>query len=281
MNNRSRLTAMNLVKLSIVATTLLLSLILIHVNAYSLERNNDKVIYFGIVPQQSPSKLAQNWGPLIEKISEETGLNIKFVTAPSIPEFEKRLAKHEYDIAYMNPYHYVIFSEKAGYKAIAKQSDKLLKGIIVVPVDSLMSSVYDLYESDIAFPAPLAFAATIIPRSYLSESGITYSANFVNSHDSVYMSVARGFFEAGGGVMRTFNNIPEETKSKLRILWTSEGFIPHSIAVSPNINEQTKNQLSDALINIKDPELLKNLGFSGIEAAEDSQWNSVRQLKVQ
>ncbi len=78
-------------------------------------------ITFGIVPQQSAITLANNWGPILKYLSEQTGEEVVFRTAKDIPEFERRVAAGEYDIAYMNPYHYTVFHQKPGYNAIAKQ----------------------------------------------------------------------------------------------------------------------------------------------------------------
>ena len=66
---------------------------------------------FGVVPQQSASKLANKWNPILKRISEETGIAISFANAPSIPMFEKKLDKGEYDLAYMNPLHYTFYSQ--------------------------------------------------------------------------------------------------------------------------------------------------------------------------
>jgi phosphonate transport system substrate-binding protein len=66
---------------------------------------------FGVVPQQSATELAKAWIPLFNVLSESAGLGLRFATAPSIPIFEQRLAAGEYDLAYMNPYHYTVFSQ--------------------------------------------------------------------------------------------------------------------------------------------------------------------------
>lgn len=51
----------------------------------------ESILTFAVVPQQSASKLAQLWNPIVEQLSIKTGLKIKFATAPDIPTFEKRL----------------------------------------------------------------------------------------------------------------------------------------------------------------------------------------------
>lgn len=86
---------------------------------------------FGVVPQQSPEELAKRWVPILENLSETTGFSIEFHTATTIPEFEQRVLNGEYDLVYMNPYHYTFFHQQLGYVALAKQKDQKLQGIIV------------------------------------------------------------------------------------------------------------------------------------------------------
>lgn len=66
---------------------------------------SEKIYSFGVVPQQSATKLAQSWIPLLQELQQLTGVLLRFSTAPDIPTFEKRLAQGQYDFAYMNPYH--------------------------------------------------------------------------------------------------------------------------------------------------------------------------------
>ena len=235
---------------------------------------------FGIVPQQSAKRLAATWGPIIEELEQKTGLDIKFATAPSIPIFEERMAKQAYDIAYMNPYHYALFSGPKAYRAIAKQSNKQIKGIIVVPIDSPIQTLEDLNQQEMAFPAPLSFAATLIPKSTLERAGIQVKPTYVQSHDSVYMGVARGFFPAGGGVVRTLNASSTAISSKLRILWESSGFTPHAIAVSSKVSAEHAAKISEALYAITDVSLLNPIEFSGFSKASDSDWDSIRELNI-
>src|SRR6266849_4962696 len=91
---------------------------------------------FGIVPQQSVSKLAEMWTPVLQYLNAKTGYSIHFRTAKDIPTFEHRLVAQEYDLAYMNPYTYIGSHHSAGYQVFAKVKDKKLQGIIVVHKDS-------------------------------------------------------------------------------------------------------------------------------------------------
>ncbi|CAM2871617.1 Phosphate/phosphite/phosphonate ABC transporter substrate-binding protein [Vibrio neptunius] len=241
-------------------------------------------ITFGVVPQHSASKLAKQWAPIIEYLSETTGKKILFSTASDIPTFEKRLKNGEYDIAYMNPYHYTVFSETTGYSAIAKAKDKQLKGIIVVRTDSDISQPEHLNNAQLAFPSPAAFAATVLTQAYLQQNNITFEPSYVSSHDSVYLAVAKGFFPAGGGILRTYMALPEETRQKLTPIWTTKGYTPHAIAVHPNLNNKVKDKLQQALMEFgASPERLahlETLKLKGFVPAQDSDWNDVRALNI-
>ena len=243
-----------------------------------------ETLVFGVVPQQAASTLAKAWGPLLKQLSQNAKVDLRFATAPDIPTFEARLAKGEYDVAYMNPYHYAQFHQVQGYQALVREQDKKLKGIIVVAKEASFKSLNDLAGEVIAFPAPGAFAASMIPRANLKQRNIDFKPQYVGSHDSVYLAVSQGLFKAGGGVGRTFNNLPIETQSKLRILWTTPKYTPHAIAVHPRVSDSTRTILTAELMALSQSQLgqalLNNLGFRQLDVAADSEWDDVRALKL-
>ncbi len=244
----------------------------------------ERALTFGVVPQQAAKKLAKKWGPLFQYISEKSGVEIRFKTAPNIPEFERRLSKGEYDLAYMNPYHYTVFGEKPGYRAFAKQKNKRIKGIMVARKDTSMEDLKALEGSKLAFPAPAAFAASILTRAHLKEIGVDFTPKYVKSHDSVYRSVAKGLFPSGGGVVRTFNNTEPEIREQLKIFWTSKTFTPHAFAAHPDLDPATVEKIQQVLLAMNsDPAaapLIKAISFKGFEAATYNDWDDVRGLKI-
>jgi phosphonate transport system substrate-binding protein len=243
-----------------------------------------RLLEFGIVPQQSATKLARLWTPVLDYLGEKTGYRFQFRTAPDIPTFEQRLARGEYDMAYMNPYHYTVFHREPGYRAFAKEKDKRIKGILVVRKDSPYRSLRELKGQTLAFPAPAAFAASILIRSHLKNAGIPITAKYVSSHDSVYLTVAKGLYPAGGGVMRTFRNMNAAITDQLRILWVTPSYTPHAIAAHPAVPEDVVLRVQQAMLamhkDLHGKTLLKTINFKGIVAAEDAEWNDVRTLGI-
>ncbi len=263
---------------------LLAALLISLAHAHRSMAETDHQHTFGIVPQQSASKMAQLWTPILQELSRLSGETLHFATAPSIPEFERRLAAGEYDFAYMNPYHYTRFSRDPGYQAFARQKDKEIHGILVVHKDSDIVSLEQLQGEQLAFPSPGAFAASVITRGYLTQQNISFEPRYVSSHDSVYQVVAKGLFVAGGGIERTLGNTSPELREQLRVLWVSDGYTPHAFAAHPRLEAYEWEAVRDAMLALGESEegrkLLLSINFSGIDHAMDSDWDDVRALDL-
>lgn len=240
---------------------------------------------FGIVPQQSATVLAKKWLPIFRYLNKKTGHKFVFKTNKTIPEFENNLLGKKYDFAYMNPYHYTVFHKKSGYKAILKQGQKQIKGILVAHKNSRIDSLADLNNQTVAFPAPAAFAATVIPKSTMKSQDINVTSQYVSSHESVYKNVAYGNFVAGGGIERTFANTPKEITDNLKVFWRSKGYTPHAIAFTGDIPQSVVDKVINAFLEMNSDEegekLLESIKFKSIEAANDSDWDDVRDLNIE
>ncbi len=239
---------------------------------------------FGIVPQFSEIKLARQWNPILRYLGEKSGYRLIFKPAPNIPGFEQRLFEGMYDLAYMNPYHYVVASRYPGYVAIAKQTNKSLQGILVVHKNSNIRDIRQLAHKTLIFPSEAAFAASILPRAELRKAGISIQAEYISSHDKVYRKVAYQIYPAGGGIIRTLNNIDSSIRSQLRILWKSKSYTPHAFAAHPDVDPGAVKRIQDAMLQMShDPEgrkLLQRIEFDGIEIATDKEWDDIRKLDI-
>ncbi|MGB1261765.1 MAG: phosphate/phosphite/phosphonate ABC transporter substrate-binding protein [Cognaticolwellia sp.] len=248
------------------------------------EVDQEKTLIFGVVPQQSASILAQNWIPLIQYISNQTGIKIKFSTAPDIPTFEERLAQGDYDMAYMSPSQYTQAHEKVGFTVLVHERGKTLQGIVVANKDSKIDKLEDLSMQTIAFAAPSAFAATIIPQGELTLKNISFQSKYVNSHDAVYQNIAAGRFVAGGGIVRTYNALPDDIRQQLKIIWISEKFTPHAIATHPRIQEDIRQKLLQGFLRVdkasENKVLLAPLKKKGFSQGYDQDYNDVRDLAI-
>lgn len=240
-------------------------------------------VTFGIVPQQSASRLARMWGPFLDELSRQTGATFRFRTTKDIPTFEACLAAGAFDFAYMNPMHYTIFSREAGYRALAHQQGKRLKGVMVARADADITALTSLQGQVIAFPSPGAFGASILNRASLQQTGVEFEPSYVKSHDSVYRAVATGLMSAGGGVTRTLNALDPELRAQLQIIHETKGFTPHAVAVHDSTDPELAAGVQTALLGMLTtaPDLVQGIGMKGFVLAVDADWDDVRALGME
>lgn len=270
----------------ILASSLLLgALSLLHVGAaIGTEEAARPSLTFGVAPQQSASELARVWTPILNLLTEKTGYVLHFATAKDVSTFEQRLAAGEYDIAYMNPLTYTVFHRAPGYRVLAKEKERMLHGIVVVHKDAEISDISQLHGKTVAFTDPKAFAAAILVQAELGKREIAVIPKYVASHDSVYLAVARGLVAAGGGIPRTFDNLPPEIRKQLRILWHTAAYTPHAFAAHPRLADATATRLQVALTTIADDprgaDLLRTLGLHPLTLAVDRDYDDIRRLDI-
>lgn len=244
-----------------------------------------KELVFGVVPQQSPLKLIKKWQPVVNHLIKQSGLKIVFKTESSIPKFEEALYLGKYDIAYMNPYHFIEANKKQGYIAVARSS-KLIQGILVAPKTIVDLDLYNLKNKNFLFPAPNAFAATLLTKYELKNKfdfDVDKEVNvlYVNSHDSVYKGVARGIGSIGGGIVRTFNNLKDDkTKEKIHIIYKTATYPSHPIGFKPTLTKLEQEILIKAFLQLP-PELMKALNIPKIIKTTNQEYDEIKKLAIE
>lgn len=240
-------------------------------------------ITLGVVPQQSPLKLAKKWLQITEYLNQKTGLNIVFKTEKSIPLFEEKLYAGVYDIAYMNPYHFIVANSTQKYSAFIR-AKKNIVGIIVAN-DKKTFDFNSLKNKTFLFPAPNAFAATLLPKYELKNKynfDIDKEAKvlYVNSHDSVYKGVSRQIGDFGGGIMRTYNNfLDKNDKDRINIVYKTSPYPSHPFASNPRISKDVIEKLTNAFLTMPS-ELKELLSIKEFKVTNTEEFNVIRELEV-
>ncbi len=241
-------------------------------------------ITIGIVPQQSPLKLSKKWLKVTKYLYNETGIKVIFKTERSIPKFEKELYAGKYDISYMNPYHFIIANKRQGYKAFTR-ANKNIVGIVLSKNPKVDFSPKNLKGKTFLFPAPNAFAATLLPKlEFKSKFNFNIDEEarvlYVNSHDSVYKGISRDIGYLGGGIVRTYNNfVDKNDKDKLHIIYKTSPYPSHPIASHPRVSQDIINKIQDAFINM--PEEIKEvLSIKTFKKTDSKEFDIIKQLGV-
>ena len=208
-----------------------------------------KRLSVGVVPQLPAAETLRRWSPFLEGIGESLDLCFVLSVSASIPAFESEFKQGHYDLAFMNPYHQVMAFKAQGYEPLLADT-RLLTGILVVAKDSPFRNLKDLQGEAISFPAPNAFAASLLVRSILAAQGVRFKTSYVKTHTNVYRSVALGTANAGGGVNNTLLREPETLRSALRILYETPGFRPHPFSAHPRVTSELRMAITKHVLQM-------------------------------
>lgn len=241
---------------------------------------------FTVVPQFSPSQLHQEWTPVLQRISRETGVTLVLKLVASFPKFEAELMRGAADFAYVNPYHVVVSHPTQGYLPLLRDS-KPLVGILLARKESVFKAPQDLKGQIIAFPAPNAFGASLFMRALLTENfALQFTPRYLGTHPNVFRHLARNDVAAGGSVMSAFNDELPEVREQLQVIYKTPEVASHPIVVHPRVPAHVREAVLRALLGMAKDDvgrgLLKEIRFPNpVLANYEKDYLPLEALKIQ
>ncbi|NOS87160.1 MAG: PhnD/SsuA/transferrin family substrate-binding protein [Methylococcaceae bacterium] len=84
--------------------------------------------------------------------------------------------------------------------------------------------------------------------------------------------------------MRTLEAAPAEIRDQLRILWRTDTFTPHALAVHPRVPEAVQQAVAKGLYGMADDAaaaaILQKLNMRGWELGSNTDWDDLRKLPL-
>lgn len=225
-------------------------LLLAAIAAGGARASGDPGYAFAVVPQFSQRQLFSIWNPIVEEVARRSGVRLNLITTLTVPEFERGLSHGSFDFAYANPYHILRESGRQGYIPLVRD-DVPLNGILVVPRDSPLQSPRELDGRTLAVPSPNALGASLLMQADLEQVfHVRVKMLNVKTHSSVYLAVANGLADAGGGVQKTLEERDDHVRAALRILYTTRDMPSHPVAAHPRVPAKVRAAVRAALLEL-------------------------------
>ncbi|SDB99949.1 phosphonate transport system substrate-binding protein [Terribacillus halophilus] len=256
------------------------------------------------VPSQNAETLEAKAKPLEGLLEEELDIPVEVSVSTNYNTIVEAMSSGQVDVGFLPPTAYVLAHEKDAADVILQSqrygvnpedgspTDELVDYYLaqfVVKADSDINSLEDLEGKSIAVQDVTSSAGYVWPAGALDEAGLDIQQDLtptiVKGHDAGIISVLNGdtdaavtFQDARNTVSGDYPTVFEDTK----VIATTEKIPNDTIAVTPEINDEWKEKITDAFINIgKDPEGLEIIRdvytHEGYVKSDDSNFEVVRE----
>lgn len=206
---------------------------------------------FAVVPQFERRRLVEIWKPIIDEVSARTGIELRLVTTFSVSEFERQMSAGVFDFVFTNPYHILVERDRQGYIPLVRGAAPL-RGLILVPKDSPVQSVRELDGKTMAVPSVNALGASILIQAELERLyRVHVVLRDVKTHASVYLHVANGLVECGGGVQKVLDEQEPAIRERIRVLYTTRDIPSHPVAAHPRLPKVVREAVRRALLDMQ------------------------------
>ena len=243
-----------------------------------------KEYVFAVHPLHNPARLFEVYAPLIDYLNQVIPeASFRLEASRNYEEFEKKLYARSPDFALPNPYQ-TLNALRYGYHVIAKMGDDdKFTGIILLRRDSKIKQISDLKGQKIAFPAPTALAATMMPQYYLQAHGLDVGRDieslYVGSQESSIMGVYLGNVAAGATWPLPWLEFQKEhpgKASELEVKWETQPLINNSVVARDDVSAELAQRVAQSLNSLHTTDegrlILARMQLSRFELADDQRY---------
>jgi phosphonate transport system substrate-binding protein len=248
----------------------------------------EDVLRIGMIPNQNPEEVEAQYEPLGEYLSEELGMEVEVSVPTGYPAVVEAMASDRLDLAHFGGLTYVQAKERTEVEPLVTEVNTYTgttnyRSLIIVPADSDIEEVSELEGETFAFGSVSSTSGSLYPAIMLAEAGVDYrtdleEAVYTGGHDATAQAVANETVAAGGIEDRILYDLQREgiiEEDAVRTIDESEDVEGYPWAVRSDMDDDLKEDIATAFIEIEDPELLDLFRAEGFERVEDSDYDYV------
>lgn len=250
--------------------------------------NGTPLYHFAVHPLHNPHLLAQAYQPLIDYLNRNIpGTRFELEASRDYASYEVKLRARQPEFLLPNPWQ-SLQAMKVGYHVIAMAGDAAdFKGLFIARKDSTLQTPADLKGKIVAYPAPTALAACIMPQWYLHQHGIDVNREienrYVGSQESSIMNAWLGKAAVGATwppPWRAFQKEHPREAAELQVIWETPSLLNNTVMARDDVPTALRDRVRALLIGLHQTDegqaILGGMEISRFLAAEDASYAPVR-----
>jgi len=250
--------------------------------------SGDEPLQVGLIPNENPKEVEAQYQPLEDYLKKELGRRVELSVPTTYNAVVEAMVSGELDLAYFGGLTYVQARQRAEVHPLftevnPRTGTTKYRSVIIVPADSAVQNVEDLEGEDFVFGSVSSTSGSLYPSIMLDQAGLDYRKDlgeviYTGGHDTTAQAVANGRVAAGGLEDRILYSLQEEgviDKNKVRVIEESDPIGGYPWVVRDVLPDKDEQALTDAYLNIEDPELLDLLRAEDYQKVQASDYDYV------
>ena len=210
--------------------------------------------HFGVLNQRSVSLTARFWNPILEYVSQRSGVPLALKMGKTAAETTEMTVRGEFAFVYTN-HLFTPARVKLGYRVIARTTTPSIRATIVVPENSPVTSLAAIDGKAVAFPSREAFVGYWVPMDALTRAGVRVHASFAGNQEGAMAQLQAGTVEAAAVNALELGSYARRTGFRYRALWTSEAYHNLPIMANPSVPADKVRAVREAFLAMsRDPQ---------------------------
>lgn len=234
----------------------------------------------GVLNQQSPTKTAERWNPILRYLTDLTGIPLQLRMGATVQETNAMMGREEFDLVFTNHNFRPEYDGK--YRVLARWDDRPIYGVVAVPEDSPIRTLADLRGKRVAFPSRNAFVAHPVPMAALRSASVVVEPVYSAHQDGAIAQLRARAVDAAAVNSRLLTQYAAVNGFRYREVFTSEGYADLPMSIHPRIAIAEAEALKKAMLGMRsDPraaEALSAGNFKGFFPAHDRDYDNVRRV---
>jgi phosphonate transport system substrate-binding protein len=255
---------------------------------------------FSAIPNQDPTQLTPKFRPLADHLSKVLGVKVEFWPSPDYKASVEAFKSGDIQLAW--------FGGLTGVQArhFVKGARAIAQGVEDPKFHSYFIAHRDTgLEKGDAFPAGAkgmtftfgsqsSTSGRLMPEHFIrKETGqapdaFFSSVNFSGDHDKTAELVASGQFQVGALDYTVYDRRVKEKKTDpdvVRVIWQTPDYADYNFTAHPKLEETFgkgfTDRLQKAILDVKDPELLRPFLRTGFIAAKNEDFARIEEIARQ
>lgn len=255
--------------------------------------DDQPLLRLAVHPLHNPRKLLAAYQPLVDLLNRELPeARFELEASRDYAAFERKFRQRGPELLLPNPWQ-ALRAITEGYEVVAMAGDAAdFRGLFIVRRDSPLREPADLRGQAVAYPAPTAVAACLLPQWFLHQAGLDVvhevSHRYVGSQTSAILAALRGEVAAAATwppPWRDFQREHPQEAARLRVIWETPPLVNNAVMVRSDLPPALRQRIVAVLLSLHDSErgrvVLSGMQSARIVAADDQHYDPMRRFLVQ